>query len=193
MTAIEPAALRRAPLQELAGELRAASGDEMCIEPLGFRSLVNLRGQAADADFTAAVGKALGIELPLDANRWIGDEHRAAIWLGPDEWLIVAPDGEAGSLEDAIRTSRDSDPWLSVVDVSHNYTSLMLSGPGVRELLAKGCSLDLHPRAIGHGDCVQTVLAKARVLLRIVENGSIELTVRNSFAPYTARWLIDAL
>jgi sarcosine oxidase subunit gamma len=163
------------------------------MEAVGARTVVNLRGRIEDPGFLSAMSRAIGVGLPATPNRWDGDDGRGAIWLGPDEWLIVAPDGEAASLEEAIRAARPGDPWLSVVDLSQSYTALLLAGPRMRELLAKGCPLDLHPRAFGAGNCAQSTLAKARVFLRAVDGGAaIEAWFRNSFTEYAVRWLIDA-
>lgn len=190
-------ALRRGPLDDFAGELQAAGCDALQMRVPGFRSVVNLRGQACDLDFRSAVNAVLNVELPTEANRWHGNDERAAIWLGPDEWLVVGADvasgGNAEAMERNIREARPDDPWLSVVDVSHSYACLLLSGPRSRDLLAKGCPLDLQPRVFGPGDCAQSILARTRVLLRALNNNeSIEVWVRNSFARYAARWLEDA-
>lgn len=161
------------------------------VQPLGFRSVVNLRGEVEDASFPVAIAKALDVELPLEPNRWNRGVARDAIWLGPNEWLIVGADGDAGSIEYAIRESQPHNQWLSVVDLSHNYTCLLLAGPQVRDLLAKGCPLDLH--ALGRGDCAQSILARTRMLLRVMDDApTIEVWVRNSFAHYAACWLLDA-
>jgi sarcosine oxidase subunit gamma len=186
-------AVRRTPLDALAGGLLPVSCDGLTIEPVAARTIINLRGRIEGTGFLSAVNKALGIGLPVNPNCWDGDDDRMAIWLGPDEWLIVAPDGEAGSLEQEIRAACPEDPWLSVVDVSQSYTALLLSGSRIRELLAKGCPLDLYPRAFGSRSCAQSTLAKARVLLRAVGDGAaIEAWFRNSFTDYAVRWLIDA-
>jgi len=184
--------LRGGALDAFAGELAVASSDGLRIEPLAFRSIVNLRGPATE-EFAKAVKDAAGIVLPIEPNRWNGNGNRAAFWLGPDEWLLVAPDSEARTIEEAVRAARPDEPLLSVVDVSHNYTCLLLSGPRVRHLLAKGCPLDLHPRTFGPGDCAQTILAKTRVFLRALDDvSSFELWIRNSFGRYIVRWLLDA-
>ena len=68
-----------------------------------------------------------------------------------------------------------------------------MTGPNARDVLAKGCPLDLHPSVFRPGDCAQTLLAKANVTLRCVDDApSYELTVRRSFADYAAPWLQDA-
>ena len=56
-----------------------------------------------------------------------------------------------------------------MTDVSAQRTTLELSAPGARDVLAQGCSLDLHPRAFGPGDCAQTLLARAAVILHQTE------------------------
>ncbi len=185
--------VRRGVLDEYADELATASYDALSIEVIPMRSVVNLRGNSADQSLVNDVQRAIGIELPLIPNHWHGDDRIAAIWHGPDEWLLVAPDGEAEDIENAIRESRPMDPWLSLVDASHNYTALLLSGSRTRDLVAKGCALDLHSSVFCAGDCAQTILAKSRVLLRAVDReNSIELWVRNSFAGYTAAWLLNS-
>jgi sarcosine oxidase subunit gamma len=65
-----------------------------------------------------------------------------------------------------------------------------LIGPGAREVLAKGCTLDLHPDEFKPGACAQSGLAKASVLLAMIdERPSFEIKVRRSFAEYVLLWL----
>lgn len=189
--AADPNLVRRDALGALGGGLAAASSAAVRIEPAAPRSLVNLRGPAT-SEFARGVEEATGFAPSLEPNRWTGDADRAAIWLGPDEWLLLAPDGEAEGIEQAIGRAWPGDPRLSVVDVSHSYTVLLLSGSCARELLTRGCSLDVHPSVFGAEDCAQTLVAKMRVLLRVLDERAFELWVRNSFARYAARWLLDA-
>lgn len=183
----------RGTLADWTERLATASSEELTIEVAPLRGVLNLRGAPADQSLVTDVQRAAGIELPMAPNRWHGDDRAAAIWLGPDEWLLIAPDGEAADIEAALRGVRTNDPWLSLVDVSHSYACLALSGPLTRDLLAKGLALDLHPRAFSSGDCAQTILGKSRVLLRALDGDhSFEVWVRNSLACYAAAWLLDA-
>jgi sarcosine oxidase subunit gamma len=82
----------------------------------------------------------------------------------------------------------------SVVDVSAARTTLELAGPRARDVLEHGCALDLHPRAFGPGQCAQTLLAKANVVLHQVDDApTYRLLVRPSFARYLVAWLLDAM
>ena len=65
---------------------------------------------------------------------------------------------------------------------------LHLTGARVRAVLSKGCPLDLHETAFGLGQCAQSHLAKAPVLLRALADG-IEVVVRRSYLRYARQWL----
>ena len=79
-----------------------------------------------------------------------------------------------------------------MVNVSANRTTIRLVGPQARDVLAHGCALDLHPRVFGAGQCAQTLLARAGVLLVADDDGAFRILVRSSFARYLADWLLDA-
>ncbi|MDZ7770509.1 MAG: sarcosine oxidase subunit gamma family protein [Woeseiaceae bacterium] len=183
--------MRRGPLDGIDAGL--ASDGNVALRPTGFRTLVNLRARADDKAFAAGLSDLFGLELPGEPNRYTGDGEHALLWLGPDEWLLLAPDNEAPGIADGLRAALGDDPWLAVVDLSHNYTGLTLSGPSSRDVLAKGCPLDMHPRTFGKGQCAQSILAGTRVLLRATARDTFELWVRNSFARYTVQWLTDAM
>ena len=128
--------------------------------------------------------------LPTAPNTVAGDATRAALWLGPDEWLVVGPPGSEPQLEAEFLAD-----GATVVDVSANRTTLELRGTRARELLEFGCAIDLHPRAFGPGRCAQTLLARANVVIWFVTNEpepTYRLFVRPSFAVYVAAWLADA-
>ena len=121
---------------------------------------------------------ALGVALPVEPNTVGTGGGRAALWLGPDEWLVVGADGDETAI---VRALEGAEGWITAVDVSANRTVLELAGPRAREVLAKGCSLDLHPRAFGPGQCAQTALARTQVILEAV--GDARLPDSSSAAP----------
>ena len=115
--------------------------------------------------------------LPSVPSTWAPLEGAEALWLGPDEWLLVGDSVPPGA--------------ASVVDVSANRAVVDLTGPGVREFLSKGCSLDLHPDHWADGACAQTMLAKAPVVLQ--QRGDLtRVFVRPSFADYLVEWFLAA-
>ncbi|MFC7342960.1 sarcosine oxidase subunit gamma [Saccharopolyspora griseoalba] len=139
------------------------------------------------------IGTAVGAMLPNQPGQVARTEHLQVLWLGPDEWLLVGPEGSAQQLQSTLNDALGEEHG-SVVDVSGHRTIVEVSGPKSRDLLAKGCALDLHRRAFASDQCAQTLLARAGVVLlcRDAELPSYWIFVRASFARYLADWLADA-
>lgn len=158
-----------------------------------FRSQLTVR--VSDPDAIAAMGSALGVRFPAVACTFttgsgqFGDVE--VLWLGPDEFLVVASPDLQISIEEVLRgalgTSRGS-----VVDTSAQRTTVVLEGPHVRDVLAHGCSVDLHPSSAPAGTCVQTLLARTGIILQVTGTDRFTVLVRSSFAEYLAAWLSDA-
>ena len=152
---------------------------------------VNLRGAATDPAFVSAVKAAIQQPLPLTPNTVSQGEHHV-FWLGPDEWLVVTARQQAAAAVQRLEQAT-SRMHASVNDLSGGQVALMLEGPGARELLAKGCPLDLHPQVFGPGECAQSGLARANVLLGVADDApTFIIIVRRSFADYVCRWLASA-
>lgn len=163
----------------------------------GFSGQIGLRLDAADKPARAAAEKALGISLPVDVNTATTKGDKSVLWLGPDEWLITLP------LQATTKTLADLSQALAifhaaVFDVSDSRTTLILSGDNAREVLKKGCGLDLHPRAFGPGQCAQSTLGLAHVLIqqtaedKTTKAPTYRLFVHRSFSDYMWAWLEDA-
>jgi sarcosine oxidase subunit gamma len=171
------AVLARAPLAHRADDLARLGAAEVPF--------------LAQVDVRCSLDAAAGFGLPLAPNTALGDEVRGALWLGPDEWLLVGLPGTAAAtmaeLEDALAGTHHS-----VVEVSANRAVLELHGADRLALLASGCGLDLDP-ASGWvaGRCAQTLFARAPVLLHERE-GTTRVFVRPSFADYVVDRLLPA-
>ncbi|MEY9930772.1 sarcosine oxidase subunit gamma [Catenulispora sp. GP43] len=191
--------LRRSPLGHLSDYFAQRSTGGVRLRELPFLTMLNLQ---LDPDGAAAarIAAALGTPLPTVPNTVAGARDTVAdagdlriLWLGPTEWLVTGPDGSAEDTSALLREAL-ADEFSSLVDVSANRTTLELSGPDAREVLEKGCSLDLHPRAFGPGRCAQTLLSKVNVVLDQTDSEpAYRLLVRGSFAQYLADWLLDAM
>lgn len=150
----------------------------------------NLRG-TGDA-FLAAAEHALGLRLPADPGTTSGADEVRALWLGPDEWLLEAPLGRMEGLETALRAALDGQ-HAALTEVSDQTVVLGLTGPQAREVLARGCPLDLHERAFGPERCAQSHYVKAAILLHQSDDRpSFEIRVRRSLARYLWTALAEA-
>jgi sarcosine oxidase subunit gamma len=169
-------------LEDLAG-IEATTGGNVVVEHVPFLAQVDLR-------LAPELATRAPYPLPRTPNTVWEDGPRAALWLGPDEWLILGPPGSQGDIVHELEAALDG-THRSVVDVSDNRVALEISGPRVRDLLAKGCALDLDPPAWGVGRCAQTMLGRAQVILH-ERTATTGLLVRPSFSNYLVDWLLDA-
>jgi len=156
-----------------------------------FLDLAVLRGNARSPDFAKALERTLGTAPPLAPNTVAHGHRHLLVWMGPDEWWLQSLAPARPELEQTLRPVLQG---LSacVVDVSSGYTVLELSGEHARDVLAKGCPLDLHPRVFGPGQCAQSHYFKAGVMVRALDEGGVEVVVRRSFADYVGRMLLEA-
>ena len=184
---------RRSPLAHLGLVARAASskkaGAGVVMSEVPHRTIVNIRGTASDPAFAAAVQTATGLALPAAANTVSNGSLWQILWLGPNEWWITGPDGEADSLVEALR-SNFAGQHATACDVSESRAIIALKGPKAREVLMRGVSLDLHPREFRVGQCAQTGVSRANALIHLVDDTpTFELYVLKSFSDYLWRWL----
>ncbi|WP_321815552.1 MULTISPECIES: sarcosine oxidase subunit gamma [unclassified Paraburkholderia] len=162
---------------------------------LPFRDLVNVRGEPGDAAFTRAFAEVVGCRLPLQPNTRSAGADYDVLWLGPDEWLVRSTAAvEAGVLEAKLAEAlnADSGAWAAAVDVGSGFTTVELTGTRVRDVLARGCPLDLHPGVFKEGQCAQSFFFKASIVLIPIGADRYEVVVRRSFADYFCRILLDA-
>lgn len=195
--------LRQSALAHLGldGRARASRGEAgVAMAERPFPGIADLRGKPADPGFTGAFEAAFGFALPLEPNTTAGGGGAIALWLGPDEWWIVTPGPgpEAGPGTVAKLRAALAGHVCAITDVSETRTCIRVSGPGARAVLQKGCPLDFHPRVFTPGQCAQSHLAKAAVVLHLAggeeadDGPAFDVYVPRSLAEYLWRWLEDA-
>lgn len=148
-----------------------------------------LRGRLGAIE--AAAGP-FGASLPQQACRaTTAPGGRVALWLGPDEWLLLAPTADGPALAAALEAVMDGRPH-SLVDVSQRQVGIEVSGPAAAAVLNAGCPLDLGDGAFPVGMCTRTVLAKAEIVLWRTAPEIFRVEVWRSFAAYAWSYLEEA-
>lgn len=176
-------------LDALAADMAAASGEGAALSALPLLGQITFRGEAACLPLAAA---AFGTGLPA-ANRFESDGARAALWLGPDEWLLLLPRPEVATTIARFDMAL-AGAHFTAVDTSSGRLGLELSGREARAVMEKSCHVDLHPRRFGPGHVAQSAVARVpAIVLQRDERPTYWVFVRPSYAQYLARWLIDAM
>ncbi|SDH88451.1 sarcosine oxidase subunit gamma [Paraburkholderia phenazinium] len=170
---------------------QAGASKKFSLSERPFRDLVNLRGEANDPAFASAVESVTGCRPPAKPNTVTRGNDYDVLWLGPDEWLVRSHQQQGATLEAKLRQAL-AGQFASAVDIGSGYTVLEVSGEKVRDVLARGCPLDLHPRVLAAGQCAQSHYFKASIVLIPVSEDTYELIVRRSFADYFCQIMLDA-
>ncbi|WP_315914858.1 sarcosine oxidase subunit gamma family protein [Arthrobacter sp. lap29] len=193
----EVLARRRSPAHHLWTDFTVGSvaGERgVTLREVPFQRMIGIRVDPLSEAGTR-IGELTG-GLPFKCgNVTQGSAGSSVLWLGPDEFLLIAPDdGEPGSgalaasLVEAL-----GDGAGQVIDLSSNRTTFELAGPSAREVLEKSCAADLHPRSFATGTAITTEISKIPTVLFKNADEGFQLFPRASFADYLGRWLLDAM
>ena len=144
----------------------------------------------ADVAASATIGAALGVLLGSAPCRATTADDRAALWLGPDEWLLFLPPQDT-DWPSRISAALGSTP-ASIVDVSSRTVSLHVAGPHATDCLNAFCALDLDPRSFPLGMCTRTLFGKAEIVLWRIDAEVFAIEVARSFADYVRECIAEA-
>ncbi|WP_028266234.1 sarcosine oxidase subunit gamma [Arthrobacter sp. MA-N2] len=188
-------AARRSPASHLASAFESGSvAGTVALKEIPFQTMVGIRVNR-ESDAGARLASVTG-GLPAACGEVTGTERATTLWLGPEEFLVVAPemahDSLGGDLVRALVEALGEDQG-QVVDLSANRTTFELSGIRARDVLEKGCSLDLHPRAFRPGTALATEIGNIPAMLLKTGEDSFLIFPRASFADFLGRWLLDGM
>lgn len=158
------------------------------LEPVPAMTRLSFRG---GADAVAAATRGFGVELSTTACRASTNGTRTAWWLGPDEYLLVAPESEAAAVRADLAAALGELPH-SIVDISHRHAAFRIKGPNAEWLMNSGCPLDLDPAAFPIGMCTRTVYMKSEIYLWRAAPDVFHVETWRSFTPYVVGLLEEA-
>ena len=178
---------RQGALDHLGLSARAQSAGEngVHLTVLPVPRIIELRGAWSDA-FASAVQQTLGVNIPATSPGTAKSDDLTALWMGPDRWWLVADGPVLPSVNELHQKLAAFN--AAVVEVGDAFVAVKIAGPKSRDVLAKGCTIDLHPRAFKTGSIVQTNLAKAQIALYQLDEITYQIFARRSFAEYLWTW-----
>lgn len=167
-------------------EFQVGTAPQLCVALSAPRSIELLRVCHPERGILDMLSAALGNRLP-ESGMSIGEAPRLS-WRAPGEWMIV--DGGAMAVVQPLLEGRAG----HIVDVTDGFARFAVDGARSRDLLAKACSLDLHPRSFDADRCGRTLFAQTHLMIDRVGGGNLfHLYVDVSVTNYLRRWFEDAI
>jgi sarcosine oxidase, subunit gamma len=162
-----------------------ADAPSVQITPVRDRTILRLRSWFPRAMQDGPIALA-GLELPSQVGAMFsGATH--VLCLGPQDWLIVSKETDPSSIRTHLQ------PGLALIDLTDGLATFEVQGRGTRELLSKGCGLDLHPQKFSTGRCARTRFAQIPLTMACARSpDQFELFIGRSYASYFMAWLTDA-
>jgi len=139
----------------------------------------------------APAGKAFGTAIPVQPLSAETAPNRAAFWLGPDEWMLVAPEMQLDAVTSDLEAALNGQPH-SLVDVSHRQDAVLISGPQAAWLLNTGVPIDLHESAFAVGTVTRTLFHKTPVMVWRTGPDSFVVEAWGSFMDYVTGLLVQS-
>ncbi|SDA71631.1 sarcosine oxidase subunit gamma [Mesorhizobium qingshengii] len=162
---------------------RTTSAPAVKIEVLPPAERISLRAPEASV---AALSKALGVTLPKKPKTSASKAGRTALWLGPDEWLVI---DEAGN--DPLADCAGVSALHSAVGISHRNVAIAVTGAGAAATINAGCPQDLSLDAFPVGACSRTILGKTEIVLSRNAADAFRVECWRSFSDYVFTFLSE--
>jgi len=152
--------------------------------------LTRLSFRAREASLGGA-GSAFGLDLPVTPLSSHVADTRAALWMGPDEWTLLAPEGDLQAVFDAIETGLSGQPH-ALVDISDRSDAIIVSGERAAWLLNTGIFIDFTLEEFPVGTVTRTVFHKAPVTIWRTGEDTFVVGAWVSFMDYVAGLLAQS-
>ena len=154
-----------------------------------------IRGKGKE--FISVIGKNLNMILPTEANTSTSGETLTALWLSPDEWMLVSnkavsEDTNTYEVENNLINNISKVKLGAVTDVSDQFVMINIKGNKVFDLFATGSPFNFNEFKNKKGSVVQTLLSHIDVIIHLKKINEVNLLVRRSFSEHLYSWINDS-
>lgn len=160
------------------------------VEEAGPQGMIAIRGDLGQAGLKNAATGVAGVDMPAKRGASTVGE-RGILWMSPDEVLVLVPMADRDRALTAIRDTLAGQHAL-VADVSDMRAAFRLSGPGIREVIAKLAPIDLSPGAFPVGELRRTRFAQIAAGIWFQDEGTAQVFCFRSVAEYMYNLLTTA-
>ena len=156
---------------------------------------LSLRGKKRE--FFTNIGKNLNMLLPTEANTSTISDKLTAIWLSPDEWMIVTndevkKDTNEYQLNEILFNDISKSSLGAIIDVTDQFVQLEIKGKNIYEIFSAGSPFNFSEFKDKKGSSVQTILNHIDVIVHNKGDQIVNLFVRRSFAQHLWSWINDS-
>lgn len=169
---------------------RVAEGP-VTIRDAGLQGMITLRGDLSSAKVKAAVKKVAGVAIPA-VRKALVEDARGAVWMSPDELLLLVPYGEATAAVAELEAMLSGEHHLAV-NLSDARAYIRVEGAGAAEIIAKNAPVDLTPSAFGAGDFRRTRLGQIAAALWKDDDGVFHVVCFRSVGDYAFDLLVQSV
>ena len=154
-----------------------------------------IRGKTKN--FITAIGKNLNMILPTEANTSTSGEALTALWLSPDEWMLlsnktVSEVNNTYDVEDNLINNISKVNLGAITDVSDQFVIINIKGGKVFDLFATGSPFNFNEFKNKKGSVAQTILSHIDVIIYLIGINEVNLLVRRSFSEHLYSWINDS-
>ena len=167
------------------------------LEMREIKPIMKLIVRGKKKDFITAIGKNLNMILPTEANTSTTGETLTALWLSPDEWMLISnktisEETNTYEVEDNLIKNISKAKLGATTDVSDQFVMINIKGSKVFDLFATGSPFNFNEFKNKKGSVVQTILSHIDVIIHLTEINNVNLFVRRSFSEHLHSWLNDS-
>jgi len=129
-----------------------------------------------------------GLEFPLQNSKVSSNKETRILWNAPNTWLVIS---RKANIIEIINEKCNSDSF-AITDISHSRAVIQIKGPGTKEVLKKGCPLNLHE--FEKNNCAGTVFHGISKVVDFIDNNpdTFNLLTLRSFGESFYHHITDA-
>jgi len=154
-------------------------------------SITRVQTWDCQASAPSRIERTLDVTWPRQVGIVARSGRADVLCIGPADWLAVSTAADTTALPGQLREACDGSTYRAT-NVSQALTRIEIVGVAVRDVLLKGCALDLHPSRFPPGRCARTRFAALATVIQCTQPSTFECIVSSSHRDNLLSWLADA-
>jgi sarcosine oxidase subunit gamma len=128
-----------------------------------------------------------GLGFPIENSKVESNKETRILWSAPRTWFIIS------KKENIINNIKEkcTDENFAITDISHSRAVIQIKGLEAREILKKGCPLNINE--FKTNNCAGTVFHGISIVVDLIDNNTdtLNLLTLRSFGEYFYNYVTD--